>query len=259
MMTSRSQLNPTQRFSNRVENYIKYRPGYPVGVIRTLTDECGFSRKSIVADIGCGTGILAEMLLRHGNPVYGVEPNKAMRCAAERLLAAYPAFHSVSGTAEDTTLAAESADFITAAQAFHWFDIEKTRAEFQSVLRPDGWVVLLWNDRRTDATPFLTAYEKLLRYHGMDYEVVDHKQIDETTLTEFFGHHAFKQVWFENVQSLDYSGLQGRLLSSSYVPTEGHAKYEPMIEALRAIFDKYQQGGKVTIEYDTRMFFGRFV
>src|SRR4051812_35067235 len=101
---------PTERFSSRVENYVKYRPGYPAAVVPLLETACGFTRESVVADIGSGTGILAEVWLKHGNPVFAVEPNGPMREAAERLLTAYPAFTSVPGTAEATTLADHSVD-----------------------------------------------------------------------------------------------------------------------------------------------------
>ena len=124
--------NATSRFSDRVENYVRYRPGYPPEVIQELKSECGLMASHVIADIASGTGIWTRMLLENGNPVFGVEPNAEMREAGERLLAAFPKFTSVAGTAEATTLADQSVDFVTAAQAAHWFDRERARREFRS-------------------------------------------------------------------------------------------------------------------------------
>src|SRR6266436_1072421 len=160
------------RFSSKVEDYVKYRPGYPREVIALLTAKCALSPDSIVGDVGSGTGIVYELFLRHGNMVYGIEPNKEMRAAAEQLLGDYEKFRSIDGKAEATTLAADSVDFVTAGQAFHWFDQQQTRREFSGILKPEGWAVLIWNERRLDSTPFLCAYEDLLLEFGTDYEQV---------------------------------------------------------------------------------------
>jgi SAM-dependent methyltransferase len=247
----------TKRFSSRVENYIKYRPGYPPAVIDLLRRECGLASASQVADIGSGTGILTEMLLKSECAVFAVEPNPEMRQAAERLLAAHPNFHSVNATAEVTTLAAQSVDLIVAAQAFHWFDRAPARQEFTRILRPGGWVALIWNDRRTNSTAFLQDYEHLLQECSLDYRAVDHKQIDAATIGAFFAPAAFKSASFENRQVFDFAGLKGRLLSSSYAPEHGHPKHEPMLRELSAIFEKHAQQARVVFEYDTLVFYGR--
>ena len=254
----KSPTSPSRRFSSRVENYIKYRPGYPSAVIDTLASECGLTEKSIVADIGSGTGILSELFLKHGNPVFGVEPNREMREASERLLKQHPNFTSVNGTAEATTLANGSVDFITAGQAFHWFDRNQARREFARILKPNGWVVLIWNDRQTDASSFLREYEELLQKYGTDYQQVNHRNIDTEAITAFFAPQLFTRREFENQQVFDMEGLTGRLLSSSYAPEPGHPNHQPMLEALRAVFDRYQAGGKVTLGYATTMYFGHF-
>jgi SAM-dependent methyltransferase len=248
--------SPTRRFSSRVENYVKYRPGYPSAVIDTLASECGLTEKSVVADVGSGTGILTELFLKHGNPVLGVEPNREMREAGERLLKKYPNFASVNGTAEATTLADRSVDFITAGQAFHWFDPTPTRKEFTRILKPGGRVVLVWNKRVTDASPFLRAYEKLLQEYGTDYAAVNHRHMDTDTITAFFSPQPFTLRKFENRQVYDFDSAKGRLLSSSYTPEPGHAKYQPMLDAMRTIFDKYQVDGRVEFTYTTALYFG---
>src|SRR5262247_3366780 len=247
----------TQRFSSRVENYVKYRPGYPQGIVETLRNECGLTSDSIIADVGSGTGILTEMFLRNGNTVYGIEPNREMREAAERSLKDYPHFRSVAARAEETTLDDASVDFVTAGQAFHWFDLEKTVGEFARVLKPQGRIALIWNERVTTTKPFLVAFERLLKDYSTDYEQVDHRRIDEDVIRDFFGSDDFRLRRFKNVQVFDYEGLKGRLLSSSYAPEEGRPNYEPMLAELERIFQTYQDEGKVVIEYVTQMYYGQ--
>ena len=247
----------TQRFSSRVENYIKYRPGYPNEVVETLRNECGLTSDSIVADVGSGTGILTEMFLRNGNAVYGIEPNREMREAAERLLKDYPRFRSVAARAEETTLDDAGVDFVTAGQAFHWFDREKTRREFARILKSRSWIALIWNERVTITTPFLVAYEQLLKDYSIDYEQVDHRRIDDDVIRDFFGSGQFRLKQFKNVQVFDYEGVKGRLLSSSYAPEEGSPNYEPMLAELERIFQTYQDEGRVVFEYVTQMYYGQ--
>lgn len=245
-----------QRFTTRVESYVKYRPGYPAELLEVLRQECGLTTDAVVADVGSGTGILSELLLKNGNTVFGVEPNAAMRSAGEHLLQSYPKFKSVDGSAENTTLRAGGVDLITAGQAFHWFDGPAAREEFVRILKPQGVVALAWNDRRLDATPFLRAYEDLLLNFGTDYTQVS-ELYGEGAVAKFFAPQKFKVRSFENIQQFDFSGLKGRLLSASYTPEPGHPKFEPMLDRLQGIFDKYQEHGKVAFEYDTKVFYGR--
>ncbi|MDQ2855509.1 MAG: class I SAM-dependent methyltransferase, partial [Acidobacteriota bacterium] len=192
-------MNPIKRFSSRVDNYVKYRPGYPREVISLLSAECGLTPAATVADVGSGTGILSELLLRNGNRVFGVEPNREMREAAERLLKDCSGFNSIEGTAEGTTLADHSIDLITASQAFHWFDQVKARLEFLRILKKGGWVALIWNERRLDSSDFLRALEELLLKFGTLYEQVRHENVYGDIAT-FFGTGAFKLATFENLQ-----------------------------------------------------------
>jgi ubiquinone/menaquinone biosynthesis C-methylase UbiE len=251
--------DPTQRFSDRAENYIKYRPTYPQAVIETLVAECHLTAASIIADVGSGTGILAKLFLDNGNRVLGIEPNREMREAGERLLSEYPGFTSVAATAESTTLPDHSVDFVAAGQAFHWFDQEKTRAEFARILKPGGWVVLVWNDRRVNSTPFLEAYEKLLLTWALDYHKVNHRLITDKVIAAFFQPGEFKLKRLANQQLFDLEGVKGRLLSSSYAPEKGHPNHVPMLNDLRSIFQAHQVGGQVSFEYDTLVYYGQFV
>lgn len=247
----------TNRFSSRVEYYIKYRPQYPNELIDFLSEELSLSPSSVIADVGSGTGFLSEMFLKNGNRVFGVEPNKEMREAAENLLKEYPNFRSVNGSAESTTLDPQSVDFVTAGQAFHWFDVEKSRAEFARILRPQGYAVLVWNSRKTDSTPFLKAYESFLCRCGIDYQEVNQRNVDENVLNRFFGACHYQLKVFGNRQVFNYESLKGRVLSCSYMPMEGHPAYQSMIAELQKIFHQYQADGTVEFEYDTEMYYGR--
>jgi ubiquinone/menaquinone biosynthesis C-methylase UbiE len=248
-------MDPTARFSDRVADYVATRPGYPDELLRTLESATGLGPGATVADLGSGTGISARLLLRSGARVIGVEPNEAMRRAAEKALGDEPRFESVSGTAEATTLADGSVDLVTAAQAFHWFDRDATRAEMERVLVPGGRVALFWNRRLTDSAPFLRAYEALLHEFGTDYAQVDHSQIGPRVLGEFFG--GPYQSWeFPNHQVFDDEDLRRRLLSSSYTPPPGHPDHHPMLDALARLFAAHEDGGTVRFDYVTELFLG---
>jgi SAM-dependent methyltransferase len=246
---------PTARFSDRVENYVRYRPGYPAEVLELLRDECGLRPEHVVADIASGTGLLTRLLLENGNKVFGVEPNAEMREMGARVLGEYERLVSVAGTAEQTTLEPASVDFVTAAQAAHWFDLPRTRAEFVRILRPGGWCVLIWNERLTESTPFLHEYEQLLLTYANDYKEVRHERTTDI-IHEFFAPQHYEERDFRMKQRFDYTGAAGRLLSSSYVPLEGSPKHAPMMKELERIFRAHSQDGIVEFEYKTRVYYG---
>lgn len=245
------------RFSNRVDNYIKYRPGYPNELIAFLKQENLLKPQTVIADIGSGTGISSELFLGQGNRVFGIEPNAEMRAAAEKLLAAYPHFTSVNATAEHTSLDDKSIDLVVAGQAFHWFNQEECKKEFTRILKHTGNVLLMWNDRRTGSSDFLKVYEDFLHMCGTDYAAVNHKNVqDEKVFDSWFGKGNYKTASFFNFQDFDFEGLKGRVLSSSYMPAEGHVNYDFMIYCLKKIFLRYQEKGKVRFEYDTKIYYG---
>jgi len=247
--------DPLQRFSTRVDNYVKYRPGYPSEILELLRRNCALTTDSVIADIGSGTGKLSELFLKNGNRVYGVEPNEAMRVSGEALLAHYPNFVSIPARAESTTLHSETIDLVTAGQAFHWFDREKTRREFTRILKPAGWVVLIWNERRLDSTSFLREYERLLLKYGTDYQVVRHENTTKG-IAEFFMPGDLYVESFDNTQLLDWECLRGRVLSASYIPEAGAKNFETFLSKLREIFAANAANGKVAFEYDTRVYYG---
>jgi len=249
--------SPTARFSDRVENYVRYRPGYPPEVLGLLRAECGLRPRHIVADIASGTGVFTRLLLENGNTVFAVEPNTAMREMGIRQLESLESNRlvSVAGTAEETTLRPASVDFVTAAQAAHWFDLPRARAEFVRILRPGGWCVLIWNERETTTTPFLRDYEQLLLTYGTDYKEVRH-EYTTVKIHEFFAPALSEERVYSLRQQFDYEGLAGRLWSSSYAPLEGHPSYAPMMQELERIFRAHAEDDTVEFEYKTRVFYG---
>ncbi|MCA9790893.1 MAG: class I SAM-dependent methyltransferase [Candidatus Eremiobacteraeota bacterium] len=242
-------MDSTVRFGQTASVYDLYRPDYPLAIVEALEVE-GLQ----VADVGSGTGILTRRLLEAGAHVFALEPNPEMRAIAEAKLGHEARFHSLDGTAEATGLADHCLDLVTAAQAFHWFRPDETRAEFARILKPEGRVALIWNDRRS-CTALLTDYEEMLLRYGLDYQEVGHRLISEEQLSLWFDR--YKTVVVDNHQSLDWDGLVGRLMSCSYVPRPGHPNYEPMMARLAEVFATYQQDGLVRFEYDTRLFLGR--
>ena len=252
-----SSHDPRERFSTRVDAYVAARPKYPPQVIPHLRDAIGFTPDWQVVDLGSGTGISCEPFLHNGNPVVGVEPNAAMRKAAEQSLRAFASFTSVAGAAESTTLPDDCCDLVVAAQAFHWFDIPATRRETLRILRPNGYALLMWNGRKLGGTPFLDAYERLLIDFGTDYLKIRHNNITDDELGAFFG-TTWQTATFPNHQHLDWPGLRNRLLSSSYTPPPGDERHGPMLDRLREIFDRHHDAhGRVTIEYQTELFYAR--
>ncbi len=249
-------LDPTKRFSNRVEDYIKYRPSYPPDVIGLLEVECGLTPASVIADVGSGTGILSELFLKHGNRVFGVEPNREMRAAGDKLLAKYSNFSSIDGAAEATTMVNTSVDFITAGQAFHWFDRQRSRAEFERILKPGGLVVLIWNGFRVETSPLNNAYQQLVLEYGTDYQEV-RREIIGCDVESFYAPGVCQVARFEFQQRFDFEGLKGRLLSSSYAPEPDHPHYQPMLLELQELFYNNQKDGKVVFHYETELYYGQ--
>ncbi|RNB86986.1 class I SAM-dependent methyltransferase [Brevibacillus fluminis] len=249
-------MDSKERFSNRVDTYVKYRPTYPQESIDYLYNAIGLRPESEIADIGAGTGIFSKLLIERGSRVIAVEPNQAMRDAAVDMLVDEPGFRVVSGSAEATGLADSSVDFIVCAQAFHWFDRQAAQAEFRRILKPGGKAILIWNSRLTHGTPFREGYDKLLHTFGTDYEKVGHKNISSETIRAFFKDGEMGEARFTNSQSFDFAGLSGRLLSSSYSPTPGHPNFEPMMAELRNLYEANQQDGLVSFDYETEVFWG---
>lgn len=248
--------DPTKRFTNRVDSYAKYRPGYPDAVLKLLHSKCSLTDKSVIADVGSGTGILSRMLLNDDYTVYAVEPNDAMRIFAEQEFGADKNFHSLNGTAEATGLKDSSVDLITCAQAFHWFSPQPTKAEFKRILKPGGKVALIWNNRDVEGDEFSIAYELLLQQEGTDYKRVNHQNLTEADFAAFFKNGKYSLTRFANHQDFDEDGLIGRASSSSYVPTPDTKQGQQFFQDLKVIFAAHQANGRVRVKYQTEVYLG---
>ncbi|HEX9006500.1 MAG TPA: class I SAM-dependent methyltransferase [Bacteroidota bacterium] len=249
-------MDSRKRFGDRAEQYQRYRPTYPGEIIGILEQEIGFSPDKVVADVGSGTGISAEIFLRYGNRVYGVEPNEPMRRKAEAVLADYGRFHSIAGQAEATGLPEASIDLIVSAQAFHWFDRARARAEFHRIASPGGFILLIWNDRRLESG-FEQAYEEFLLRYGTDYSMVKRIHVPEEEVRAWFDPVPVKSYLLQSEQVLDEAALRGRVLSSSYMPTETHSGYPAMAAALERLFDEHNAAGTVRLTYNVRLYLGK--
>ena len=254
-------MDTVERFTDRVEDYVRYRPGYPHEFIETLRKDCALTKDAAIADIGCGPGNSAAVFLENGNTVFGVEPNAAMRAACRSALQRFHQFHLVDGRAEATGLPPASVDFVVAGQAFHWFEPAAARAEFRRILKAGGWVALVWNERGGGPSAFLDAYEDILQRHGIDYRRIRASRArysDEEWITSFFQGGKVQRATFTHAQSFDFDGLKGRLLSSSYAPLSGHPAHEPMLGDLRRVFDCHRKDGRVLFQYETTLWYGQF-
>jgi SAM-dependent methyltransferase len=240
-------MDPAARFSGRAADYAAARPSYPAEVLTILSESCGLGPRSTVADLGSGTGIFTRLLLSSGARVMAVEPNADMRAAAEAVLHEQRGFRSVDGRAEATTLPDASVDLVTAAQAFHWFDLEPARREMQRILAPRatelGNVALVWNDRDLDASPLLREYEALLLRRCPKYRELQGKANATDKFDALLGKGRWKRFTVPNEQRLDREGLVGRLLSSSYAPPPGDETYAE----LRALFDREADPATATV------------
>lgn len=255
-MTHEQHVEPAERFSNRVDDYVRYRPGYPPEIVSLLREMTGLEPTWRVADVGAGTGISTAVFLEAGNEVFAIEPNREMREAAESRLGSHPRYHSVDGTAEATGLVGGSIDLVVAAQAFHWFDRDTARLEMARVLRPDGWVALIWNVRQTESTEFLRELETLLLDYSIDYARVRHENVTDAIVHACLPRDYAKRS-VEHVQELDLEGLRGRIASASYVPAPGHPAHEPLFDELAQLFERCQEGGTVRVIYDAVVHAGR--
>ncbi|MCP4877004.1 MAG: methyltransferase domain-containing protein [Gammaproteobacteria bacterium] len=250
-----NKTDSTQRFSNRVDAYVKYRPGYPAELVPDLLEKANIHKDAVVADIGSGTGIFTQLLLQAGLQVAAVEPNSNMREAAETLFSEQSRFTSIDAPAEKTGLASNSVDLITAAQAFHWFNNEATKQEFRRILKGGGKLALIWNKRKL-SQPFQQAYDGILREFAPEYGQLNHMNLSEQDIASFFDHADMELICFNNSQQLDFSGLLGRLKSSSYCPNESSPYYIPLVTELLALFDQYAFNGMIEFEYDTQLYLG---
>ncbi|MEO8187994.1 MAG: class I SAM-dependent methyltransferase [Burkholderiaceae bacterium] len=254
-------LSATERFSNRADAYVRGRPSYPQQIVDDLQQVGALKPGQVVVDIGVGTGLSAEPFLRSGYSVIGVEPNEPMRLAGDQQLREYVnkggAYRSVAGTAEATTLPDDAVDLVIAGQAFHWFDVPRAAVEARRILRPGGWVALIWNDRQSTGSAFLAGYEALLRTHGIDYAKLIHRHVDEKGIAQFFAPAQAEVATFDNPRELQRDDLLALAGSASYLPAPGDPRHAAMLVALNALFDSHAKNGTVQMMYRTRMHYAQ--
>jgi ubiquinone/menaquinone biosynthesis C-methylase UbiE len=245
--------NSTERFSKRSEGYLRYRAGYSTVLLDFLKMECGLTPQCVVADVGSGTGLLAELFLQNGNRVYGIEPNREMREAAEHVLGSYPGFHSLATRAESTSLASGSVEFVTVGRALHWFDYRKALSEFSRIVKLQGWVVVVWLKRKT-STPLLAEYEELLLTYASEHRGKKRIQCEmEAQLSaEGFKNRILDCQWI-----FDFDHLKGHTFSLSVSPDIGHPNYAPLLDGLEALFEKYHVNERLAFDYETSIYYGQ--
>ena len=251
----------THRFDKRAAVYSKYRPGYPKEILDILGSEIGFSRDATVADIGSGTGLLSKLFLQNGNTVYGVEPNDEMRSYVEETLSAFPGFVSIRGRAESSTLKDASVELISVGQALHWFDRDSTVREFARILRPNGYLCVVYNDRNTN-DPFMKAYEDVVQKHARNRaEVLDVWRAEpwkEDNLSTFFHKKEYRRFNLRSEQFLDLEGLLGRMTSASYMPSVDETeRFKALNIDVSRLFKDWEKAGTVKLLYETRIVIGR--
>jgi SAM-dependent methyltransferase len=249
--------NPTERFTGRVEAYRRYRSRFPPEIIPLLQQRCGLTTNSVIADIGAGTGMFAELFLENGNTVFAVEPNAEMRAACDELALSHPALTCVDGAAEATRLPDGAIDFVTVGRAFHWFDREKCRPEFLRILRPGGWVVIATLGARKGPDPLSRDLELLLREHGLDYAAVRHWYNVDDAVRQFFKGSKAQEADFQNIEKLSYEDFEGHTLSLSVTPQPGHPRFPAFQEALRKYFERYQSEGRIPLPARCKVVFGQ--
>ncbi len=250
-MTASSKPDPILRFFNRAENYARYRPAYPSAIVDLLKEDCHLTAESIIADVGSGTGALAELLLNNGNRVDGIEPNGEMRDIGVLHLKKYPLFASIAATAESTTLADHTIDFVTVGRAYQWFDENLALAEFSRILKPYGWLVIAWIKRR-ETSEFLKAYEQFLQTHGTDYTIMRQRRAESERQ---LGLWLMRTQMPVEEQRLDFESLRGLVLSLSNCPHPRDPEFPSMMGKLENLFQRYKEEGRVVLEYDAIVYY----
>lgn len=251
-------MDNRKQFDGKSEIYSRYRPDYPVDIILLLKENAGFKDDSIIADIGSGTGLFAKLFLRNGNTVYCVEPNSDMRNRAVRDIGEFNNCILVNGSAEKTTLPENAVDFIVAAQSFHWFDPVLAKKEFSRILKPGGFIALVWNDRKELPEGINHDYEAICRKYSKNYHESGSKVLNEEALKNFFNGD-YKLLVIEHNQKLDLEGLKGRYFSASYAINEEDDHYEELLKSFEEAFLRNQKNGFVKLEYETKVYLGTLV
>ena len=251
-MSNASQLDLKARFADRAEVYHRYRSKFPPELLEFLRDRCGLDAHSVIADIGAGTGILAELFLANGNRTFAVEPNAEMLALCRGLCDIYPQLTCVQASAESTTLPDASVDIVAVGRALHWFDLPAAKREFQRVLIPGGWLAVMGNIWERETGAFATEYDAVVLKHARDLSQVKDRYtiLQPNGLQDFLAPAQMESVTLSKTRQLTLEELIGRTASISYAPIPGQPGYDAMCEELTALFDRHQQNSTVEIAED---------
>lgn len=252
------QMNPKSRFTNRAEDYAKYRPSYPDEVIDRIVAELDNVPESVAVDVGAGTGISSRLLADRAIKVIAIEPNEAMRQAAE----AHPLVEFREGGAEDTGLDDASVDLVTCFQSFHWFDPEPTLKEFARILKPEGKLAVIWNNQNREdeftneyskSTKIASSYDTELRF-GIEKFFSDLGQRGEKFSQNSILFDSALHLVYSNQQILNLQALVGRALSNSYAPRSEIGRNK-LVRDLHQIHQRYaDEHGLVYLQYKTNLY-----
>ncbi len=243
-------------FTTKVADYTVSRPDYPAALFKTLRDLCPPGPGVTVADVGAGTGLFTRGLLAGGYRVLAIEPNPDMRQECDRLLGSIPGYSSLEGAAEALPIAAGSVHLVTAAQAFHWFDLDRAREEFLRVLVCGGPVALIWNDRQHE-DPLHVALDSVFNYYGGARRSALLAREDRSAVSRFFGAAQPLQFSWPHSHRLDEKAFLSLVFSRSYMPARDTAEGQEAVHKLREIFQRFAVGFTVEVRYRTVAMIGR--
>jgi SAM-dependent methyltransferase len=247
----------TERFSGRVQAYLAYRPRFPREIVPFLREHGALPEDAVVADVGAGTGMLAEIFLEAGHRVLAVEPNAEMLEACRALATHYPVLEVVDGSAEATTLPDASVDLIVVGRAMHWFDWPRAHREFQRILRPDGWVLNASNGHRDSGGRIPTRLSEILRKYRTDTAEADTTRDFEKRLRGFLDPSSWHRATLHHAMTVDFATLLGYAESLSAIPRPGERGYDGMVAELRAVFEEYQRDGVLVTPLSSNLHLGR--
>ncbi|MDR3734396.1 MAG: class I SAM-dependent methyltransferase [Acidobacteriaceae bacterium] len=253
-----SESDHKEKFSGRVNDYVAYRSRYSRQLIAIMKTKCGLCREHVIADVGAGTGMFAELFLAHGNRVIAVEPNVEMMQERMKLQARYARLQVVKASAEETTLADVSVDFIAAGRAFHWFDAERAKVEFKRIIKPGGWVILASVGRRRGDTPLECAYEELLLHAAPAYVAMTERFKIYNEPERFFGKGHVLREAIESMEAMTLAMLEGQTRSLSCAPLQNDPGYEVMRVGLAELFRSYAKDGVVHMPVISQLTCGQF-
>ena len=247
----------TERFSGRVQAYLAYRPRFPRGIVPFLREHGALPEGAVVADVGAGTGMLAEIFLEAGHRVIAVEPNGEMLEACRELAGQEPALEVVQGSAESTTLPKASVDLIAVGRAMHWFDWPRAHREFQRILRADGWVLLASNGHSDSGSPISNRLSEIFRKSRTDSAEADTTRDFQKRLRGFLDTSSWQRKTLHHSMTVDFATLLGYAESLSAIPRPGERGYEGMVAELRAVFEEYQRDWMLKTPLTCNLHLGR--